>query len=99
MLSRTLRSNLRRLPKAAACGVKATPSTIARTLVTKTAAPRIATLPRLTFHRFASTSVKVPRWPSPFPRELCSPFNKEVGVLCQPWTSLWPPSRPTRSTS
>ncbi|KAM9938691.1 hypothetical protein OXX80_001803 [Metschnikowia pulcherrima] len=79
MLSRTLRSNLRRLPKAAACGVKATPSTIARTLVTRTAAPRIATLPRLTFHRFASTSVKVPEMAESISEGTLSAFNKEVG--------------------
>lgn len=79
MLSRTLKSNLRRLPKVAACGAKATPSTVARTLVTKTAAPRLATMPKLTFHRFASTSVKVPEMAESISEGTLSAFNKEVG--------------------
>ncbi|GEQ67446.1 hypothetical protein JCM33374_g1111 [Metschnikowia sp. JCM 33374] len=80
MLSRTIRSNLRRVSKTTTCGAKAVPSMMAaRTLVTKSVAPKIATLPKLTFHRFASTAVKVPEMAESISEGTLSAFNKEVG--------------------
>lgn len=72
MLSRSIRNSMLRVP-----ALKIVP-TLARTLVTKPAMPmRMA--PVMSFHRMASTTVKVPEMAESITEGTLSAFNKEVG--------------------
>lgn len=78
MLSKTMRSSLRRVPQAASRRVLAGTLVAVRSMALgRTAMPTAK--PWATFHRFALTSVKVPEMAESITEGTLSAFNKEVG--------------------
>lgn len=83
MLTRSIRSNLRRLPGSARAVLKSTPVVAARNLHLQNANRVVfktpVAAPQLSFFRLASTAVKVPEMAESITEGTLSSFSKEVG--------------------